>query len=196
MEASKREISLGDHSFYNNRELSWLDFNYRVLEESMDDRNALLERFKFLAIFSSNLDEFFMVRVAGLHDQLKAGFNRPENKAGLTPGEQLAAISRITHQLIQQQDHTYLSQLAPLLAKEKVKILPISEVNHDHLLFLEQLFEEQIFPVLTPMSIDAHRPFPVLSNKSLNLAVVIGSDSNPQTSRDKMAIVQVPSALK
>ena len=89
VDTAKQVMNIGDPSYYNNRELSWLDFNKRVLEEAIDDRNALLERYKFLAIFSSNLDEFFMVRVAGLLDQVKAGFNRPENKAGLTPAEQL-----------------------------------------------------------------------------------------------------------
>ena len=111
-----KEINLEAPAFYNNRELSWLSFNQRVLEEAMDGRNPLLERFKFLAIFSSNLDEFFMVRVAGLLDQVKAGFNRPENKAGLTPKEQLAAISQITRDLVEKQDCTYVQELIPLLA--------------------------------------------------------------------------------
>ncbi|MDQ1004963.1 polyphosphate kinase [Neobacillus niacini] len=196
METSSKETNLEDHSYYNNRELSWLDFNYRVLEEAMDRRNALLERYKFLAIFSSNLDEFFMVRVAGLLDQIKAGFNRPENKAGLTPSEQLAAISKITHQLIAKQDQTYLHELTPQLAKEKVKILSIVELHVGDLFFLENLFDEQLFPVLTPMAIDAYRPFPALLNRSLNLAIVIGEKNNAQPSFDKMAIVQVPSTIK
>ncbi|WP_142294779.1 RNA degradosome polyphosphate kinase [Priestia aryabhattai] len=192
--------NLEDPSFYNNRELSWLDFNKRVLEEAIDERNALLERFKFLSIFSSNLDEFFMVRVAGLLDQVKAGFNRPENKAGLTPKEQLAAISTITHNLIDKQDDVYLYDLAPLLAKEKVKIVSISKTNSTDLSFLESFFDKQIFPILTPMAIDAYRPFPMLLNKSLNLAVQIEGkkqdrSSNTYSKSEKLAIVQVPAGL-
>ncbi|MFC3882418.1 RNA degradosome polyphosphate kinase [Bacillus songklensis] len=193
------ETNLNNHSFYNNRELSWLGFNQRVLQEAMDDRNALLERYKFLAIFSSNLDEFFMVRVAGLLDQVKAGFNRPENKAGLTPKEQLSAISEITHTLVKKQDEVYLHELTPLLAKEQVKMASISEVSPAASAFLEAFFDEQIFPVLTPMAIDAYRPFPMLLNKSLNMAVVIeekGQEKNePLSSGEKLAIVQVPAVM-
>jgi len=192
-------LNLGDPSFYNNRELSWLDFNQRVLEEAMDDKNNLLERYKFLAIVSSNLDEFFMVRVAGLLAQLKAGFNRPENKAGLIPAEQLAAINKITHELIEKHDETYLHQLTPLLAKENVNMIPISEVSDADLSFLEKHFNEHIFPVLTPMAIDAYRPFPMLLNKSLNLAIVLGEPGETSDVKDflkKFAIVQVPSVIK
>ena len=192
-------INLNDHSFYNNRELSWLDFNQRVLEEAIDDRNALLERYKFLAIFSSNLDEFFMVRVAGLVDQRKVGYNRPEDKAGLTPTEQLTAITKIAHELIEKQDHTYLNQLNPLLAKEHVKILSISDLSLDELSFLESHFNEHIFPVLTPMAIDAYRPFPMLLNKSLNLGIILVENEESNEGKDlqeKFAIVQVPSVIK
>ena len=192
-------INLNDHSFYNNRELSWLDFNQRVLEEAMDDRNALLERYKFLAIFSSNLDEFFMVRVAGLVDQRKVGYIRPEDKAGLTPTEQLTSITKIAHELIKKQDQTYLNQLNPLLAKEHVKILSISDLSLDELSFLESHFNEHIFPVLTPMAIDAYRPFPMLLNKSLNLGIVLVENEESNEGKDlqeKFAIVQVPSVIK
>ena len=192
-------INLNDHSFYNNRELSWLDFNQRVLEEAMDDRNALLERYKFLAIFSSNLDEFFMVRVAGLVDQRKAGYIRPEDKAGLTPTEQLTSITKIAHELIEKQDQTYLNQLNPLLAKEHVKILSISDLSQDELSFLESHFNEHIFPVLTPMAIDAYRPFPMLLNKSLNLGIILVENEESNEGKDlqeKFAIVQVPSVIK
>lgn len=199
MEAPLNGINIGDPSYYNNRELSWLNFNQRVLEEAIDERNALLERYKFLAITSSNLDEFFMVRVAGLLDQVKAGFNRPENKAGLTPAEQLEAISEITHQLIEKQDHTYLQVLTPLLEKEQVKIIPISAVSDSELVFLEDQFDEHIFPALTPMAIDAYRPFPMLANKSLNLAIIIGDNTEDVVDltdvSGKLAIVQVPSVI-
>ncbi len=192
-------INLGDPAYYNNRELSWLNFNKRVLEEAMDDRNVLLERYKFLAIFSSNLDEFFMVRVAGLVDQRKAGYQRPENKAGLTPTEQLSAITKITHELIKEHDSTYIHQLTPLLAKEYVGFRSISELSQQELFFLEDHFNEHIFPVLTPLAVDAYRPFPMLLNKSLNLGIVLkeyGSSSEKMNSTEKFAIVQVPSVIK
>lgn len=190
--------TIANPSYYNNRELSWLDFNLRVLQEAIDSRNALLERYKFLAITSSNLDEFFMVRVAGLLDQVKAGFNRPENKAGLTPIEQLEAISKVTHKLIKKQDEIYLELLSPLLAVEEVKIIPIYRITEAEESFLEKHFDEKIFPVLTPMAIDAYRPFPMLANKSLNLAVLLeDKDHNNCTEPldGKLSIVQVPSVL-
>ncbi|MEH7416231.1 RNA degradosome polyphosphate kinase [Neobacillus drentensis] len=193
-------INLGDPAFYNNRELSWLSFNKRVLEEAMDERNPLLERYKFLAIFSSNLDEFFMVRVAGLLDQVKAGYNRPENKAGLTPKEQIAAISKVTRNLVEEQDHTFQYILSPLLEKEGVKIASISKLDSAHLSFLESYFDEQLFPVLTPMAIDAYRPFPMLLNKSLNLAIVLQGKGEEKEAlfpfKGKLAIVQVPAVIK
>lgn len=192
-------VNLNNPDHYNNRELSWLDFNYRVLEEALDKRNALLERFKFLSIFSSNLDEFFMVRVAGLLDQVKAGYNRPENKAGLTPKEQLSAISKLTHTLVKKQDHAYLNRLTPLLAKERVKFVSIDDVSPQWLTFLEHFFDEQIFPVLTPMAVDAYRPFPMLLNKSLNLAVVIEEKLVEKKKHfpfdGNLVIVQVPAVI-
>ncbi|HWL26987.1 MAG TPA: RNA degradosome polyphosphate kinase, partial [Ureibacillus sp.] len=199
MKVLDRTINIADPSFYNNRELSWLAFNLRVLEEAMDSQNALLERYKFLAITSSNLDEFFMVRVAGLLDQVKAGFHRPENKAGLTPVQQLESISQITHKLIEKQDHIYKKQLAPLLANEQINIIPITEISKTDLVFLENHFDEHIFPVLTPMAIDAYRPFPMLANKSLNLAIIIGDKEENidiESFSGKLAIVQVPSVIK
>lgn len=198
MDATVTATNIEDPAYYNNRELSWLDFNLRVLEEAIDGRNALLERYKFLAITSSNLDEFFMVRVAGLHDQVMAGFNRPENKGGLTPIEQLEAISERTHKLIEKQDHTYLQLLSPLLANEGVKILPITEVSETDLFYLEKHFEENIFPALTPLAIDAYRPFPLLANKSLNLAIILKNkpiQAGTEPLPGKLSIVQVPSVI-
>ncbi|WP_088105625.1 RNA degradosome polyphosphate kinase [Halalkalibacter urbisdiaboli] len=192
-------LDLDNPSFYNNRELSWLDFNHRVLQEATDVRNALLERFKFLAIFSSNLDEFFMVRVAGLQDQVKVGFNRPENKAGLTPKEQLSAISNIAHNLVEEQDHVFLEELVPQLANEQIKFVSLADLTPYKMSFLEEIFDEQIFAVLTPMAIDAYRPFPMLLNKSLNLAVILEekNTTNPKflPSNGKLVFVQVPSML-
>lgn len=193
-------VNLDDPSFYNNRELSWLSFNQRVLEEAMDKRNRLLERYKYLAIFSSNLDEFFMVRVAGILDQVKEGVGRPEDKTGLTPKEQLAAISKMTHEFVEKQEQTYLHTLNPLLAKEKVKIVPVSEVSSSSLTFLETYFDEQLLPILTPMAIDASHPFPMLVNKSLNLAIVLQEkergNSAPFPFNGEFAIVQIPRDAK
>lgn len=191
-------INLDKPSYYNNRELSWLDFNSRVLEEAVDDQNALLERYKFLSIFSSNLDEFFMVRVAGLLDQVKAGFNKPENKAGLTPKEQLSAISEKAYLLVKKQDEVY-SELSKILVHEQVSIINIEDAAPKELAILENFFDEQVYPVLTPMAIDAYRPFPMLLNKSLNLAVIIEEKSlEKRIEQDldgNLVIVQVPAVI-
>lgn len=192
----KIEIELNNPEYYNNRELSWLAFNERVLEEALDERNPLLERLKFLAIFSSNLDEFFMVRVAGLKDQVKAGFNKPENKAGLTPKEQVTEISKVTHKLVEMQYKTFCQKLIPMLKEENIQLLKFHELNEMQEGFLKDYFEEEILPVLTPMAIDAYRPFPMLLNKSLNLAVYLEDQEEDEEKRNKFAIVQVPTVLK
>ncbi len=192
---------LDDFSLYNNRELSWLGFNYRVLEEALDDSNPVLDRLKFLAIFSSNLDEFFMVRVAGLLDQVKAGYTKRENKAGLTPKEQLSAISRLAHPMMETHDQAYLNELVPLLNQEKINILPLKAVSMADLTYLEKIFDEEIFPVLTPMAVDAYRPFPMLLNKSLNLGVVIDKKKAEKAKKQTFpfdghfVIVQVPGVI-
>ncbi len=189
-------IDLHNPTFYNNRELSWLAFNKRVLEEAIDKRNPLLERFKFLAIFSSNLDEFFMVRVAGLKDQVKAGFSRPENKASLTPKQQLKQISEENHRLVHLQDMIYTETLVPMLRHEGFQFLSINECNKEQLSFLQHRFHHYIFPVLTPMAVDAYRPFPMLLNKSLNLAVVLRKkEIEEKREKEQLAIVQVPAVL-
>ncbi|MGO4887197.1 RNA degradosome polyphosphate kinase [Anaerobacillus sp. MEB173] len=188
-----QRINLENPTFYNNRELSWLAFNKRVLEEAIDERNPLLERLKFLAIFSSNLDEFFMVRVAGLKDQVKAGFTKPENKAGLTPKQQLSKIALMTHKLVDLQDHYYTNILSRMLEQEGIEFLAIDQLDEIQLEYVTTRFHHYIFPVLTPMAIDAYRPFPMLANKSLNLAVVL--TKNGPNSKEKLAIVQVPAVL-
>ncbi|WP_416827036.1 RNA degradosome polyphosphate kinase [Ectobacillus polymachus] len=190
-------IDLNNTAYYNNRELSWLAFNERVLQEALDERNPLLERLKFTSIFSSNLDEFFMVRVAGLKDQVKVGFNKPENKAGLTPKQQLSMIAKKTHTLIEQQYDTYRNILLPELKREDIEPLSFKDLTPEQLAFIEEYFDEQIFPVLTPVAIDAYRPFPMLLNKSLNLAVML-YDENQQDeeNRRKLGIVQVPSVIE
>lgn len=191
-----QEIDLGHPSLFNNRELSWLAFNERVLQEALDESNPLGERLKFLAIVSNNLDEFFMVRVAGLKDQVKAGFNKPENKAGLTPKEQLAAISKNNHQIVDLQYATYQDKLVPLLEKENIFIRKMEELTSLQNQFVERVFDEQIFPVLTPLAIDAYRNFPMLANKSINLAIIlVDLQKKSERSKEKFAIVQVPAVL-
>ncbi|AOM82613.1 RNA degradosome polyphosphate kinase [Salisediminibacterium beveridgei] len=185
--------NLQETNLYNNRELSWLRFNERVLEEAEDSRNPLLERLKFMAIFSSNLDEFYMVRVAGLKDQVEAGFNKPENKAGMTPKQQLKAISELCHELVKRQYHHFENDLKDGLRKEGIQFLTIQDLDFEEIIRLEDYFRDFIMPVLTPMAIDAYRPFPMLSNKSLNLAVVLQGKKEDKV--EKLAIVQVPSLL-
>ncbi|WP_129726962.1 RNA degradosome polyphosphate kinase [Ectobacillus funiculus] len=190
-------VNLHDTAYYNNRELSWLAFNERVLQEALDERNPLLERLKYISIFSSNLDEFFMVRVAGLQDQVKAGFNQPENKAGLTPKQQLKKISMRAHELVDLQYDTYLHVLQPALEEAGVAFLAFSDLTPEQRTFIEEYFDEQIFPVLTPVAIDAYRPFPMLLNKSLNLAVMLyDKEQEVKEKRLKLGIVQVPSVLE
>ncbi|WLR47723.1 RNA degradosome polyphosphate kinase [Halobacillus litoralis] len=193
MSTEMKTKELDNPLFYNNRELSWLGFNERVLDEALDMDNPLLERLKFLAIVSSNLDEFFMVRVAGLKDQVKAGFNKPENKAGLTPKQQLNKIAEINHKNVEKQYSAYQA-MKPELEKEGISILSIDDLTKEEIQRFETYFDEEIFPVLTPMAVDAYRPFPMLLNKSINLAVVI-SDELDREGATKTAIVQVPSVL-
>ncbi|WP_404427630.1 RNA degradosome polyphosphate kinase [Ureibacillus chungkukjangi] len=180
--------------YYNNRELSWLAFNERVLEEAEDPANPLLERLKFLAIFSSNLDEFFMVRVAGLQDQVRAGFHKPENKSGLTPKEQLAKIAQKTQALVRRQMEVFRYLVHDLLPKEKVYVRDIKALNEQQKKFVNEMFEETIFPVLTPVAVDAYRPFPTLIGKTLNLLVMLEENMYSEHN-ERVAIVQVPSVL-
>ncbi|WP_246020437.1 RNA degradosome polyphosphate kinase [Lysinibacillus telephonicus] len=181
--------------YYNNRELSWLAFNERVLEEAEDINNPLLERLKFLAIFSSNLDEFFMVRVAGLQDQVRAGFHKPENKSGLTPKEQLTKIAQRTQALVRRQMEVYHHIIYELLPQEKVHIREVGSLKEHQKNYINLLFEETIFPVLTPVAVDAYRPFPTLLGKTLNLLVML-EENNIYEENEKVAIVQVPSVLE
>ncbi len=181
--------------YYNNRELSWLAFNERVLEEAEDVNNPLLERLKFLAIFSSNLDEFFMVRVAGLQDQVRAGFHKPENKSGLTPKEQLAKIAERTQALVRRQTEVYRHLIYDLLPQHNVHIADMKDLTSTQKTFINEMFAETIFPVLTPVAVDAYRPFPTLLGKTLNLLVLLEQDEPNSENHERVAIVQVPSVL-
>jgi len=146
MNVQNKPVDLDNPLYYNNRELSWLAFNNRVIDEAFDDNNPLLERLKFIAITSSNLDEFFMVRVAGLKDQVKADFNKPENKAGLTPKQQLKRISEINHTLVDRQYRGY-KELMDLLSKRDIAFLSMDQLTEEQLVKIESFFDEQIFPV-------------------------------------------------
>jgi len=160
-----------DHpSLYINRELSWLEFNDRVLEEAFDRTNPLLERLKFIAIFTTNLDEFFMIRVAALKQQVEAEVIR-RSEDGLTPAETLAAISERLRASLKRQSACLQQIILPEMAERGIRILRIGELNADQRAALRTLFEERVYPVLTPLAVDSGHPFPYISNLSLSLAV-------------------------
>ncbi|MEM9543167.1 MAG: polyphosphate kinase 1 [Cyanobacteria bacterium P01_E01_bin.42] len=184
-------IDLKAPQHYFNRELSWLEFNYRVLHEGLDDRTLLIDRLKFFAIFCSNLDEFFMVRVAGLKKQEEAGVNKLSFD-GRTPSEQLQKIRDRLSPLIQEQDRTFERVLRPKLAEEGVYLLNYVDLNQEQRKYLHNFFEEHIFPVLTPLAVDPSHPFPYISNLSLNLAVLV---KNPETKEELFARIKVPPTL-
>lgn len=185
------EINLKDPQYYINRELSWLEFNYRVLHEAFDSRTLLLERLKFLSIFSTNLDEFFMVRIAALKQQVEAKVAKltPD---GRTPEEQLDAISDRLHPMVVEQHRHFQQQIRPLLVANHIHILDYIDLNQEQRLYMQSYFEEQIFPVLTPLAVDPGHPFPYISNLSLNLAVLV---KDPETEEEFFARVKVPKVL-
>ena len=185
------EVPDGDRSRFINRELSWLDFNSRVLELGADDAVPLLERAKFLAIFSQNLDEFFQVRVAGLADQVAAGLGRT-SPDGLTPREQLRAVAAKVGELVRRAEHCFLDELVPALADVGIVFSSWHQLDDDDRLYLVEEFETRIFPVLTPLAVDPGHPFPYISNLSLNLAVVL---RDPHTGDRRFARVKVPPLL-
>lgn len=175
--------------YYNNRELSWLDFNYRVLQESYDKNNPLLEKLNFISIFSSNLDEFFMVRVAGLKDQVKMGYDKPENKAQMTPQEQLDAIKIKNTDYVNTQYQRY-NELIKELANYDIEMVKPEDLSDALIEKLEKEFKLSVLPTLTPLGIDAYHPFPKLNNKSLNIFVDIDTEDAINS-----AIVQIPSLI-
>jgi len=174
-----------------NRELSWLEFNVRVLALAEDASNRLLERVKFFSIFSSNLDEFFQVRVAGLQEQREAGVG-PASPEGLTPEEQLAGITALVAELYRRTDASWMKDLRPALEKEGVRLVDWSELDDRDRAHLEALFSERIFPVLTPLSVDPAHPFPYISSLSLNLAALV---RDPSSRERRFARVKVPPLL-
>jgi polyphosphate kinase len=185
------EIDLSDPKYYFSRELNWLEFNARVLHEAMDERTPLLERLKFMGIFSTNLDEFFMVRIAAIKDQIEAKVNRltPD---GLTPDRQLSLVSDRVQILIDKQHEHFEKTLRPAMTDRGIYLLDYFELNQEQCNYLQAYFEEQIFPVLTPLAVDPGHPFPHISNLSLNLAVVI---KHPETGEELFARVKIPKVL-
>lgn len=163
--------------YYRNRELSWISFDERVLSEAKDKTIPLFERLKFLSIVSSNLDEFYMIRVASLRDMVNAGYNKPD-LSGMTPIEQLKEINVRTHEMVQTQYNTYNRSIIPLLHKQGLHVISEHEkLSEEQKAYLDRYFEENIYPVLTPMAMDSSRPFPLIRNKSLNIGALIKKKS-------------------
>ena len=194
--------------YFTNRELSWLKFNIRVLNEAKDDDVKLFERLKFLSITSSNLDEFFMVRIASLKDMVEADYKK-KDISGMSADKQLNVLTKETHNFVKKQYEIYNRSLLPLLKKEKLHIvshedeLTVSESD-----FINEYFYEVVYPVLTPMAVDASRPFPLVRNKTLNIAALIRKRKDETAKKKKkdvylgnvdgdmdFAMVQVPSVL-
>jgi len=185
-------IPLDDPSLYINRETSWLEFNDRVLEEALDERNPLLERLKFIAIYGTNLDEFFMIRIAGLMQQLAAEVHKRSDD-GRTPEEQLDLVSqRLRRSLARMTD--CLHELFPALERHGIRILPYDGLDVDTTRALRRYFEERVFPVLTPLAIDKGHPFPYISNLSISLAVEL-EETTPDGPIQYVARVKVPPSL-
>ena len=185
-------ISLDDPALYINRELSWLEFNRRVLEEAQDPRVPLLERFKFLAIFESNLDEFFMVRVGGLQQKVQASIAFGSGADKMPPHEQLEHISQVVRQLTDESYRLFAQELRPALEREGVVLRAMKDLTDGDRKHLSGFFRREIFPVLTPLAIDPGHPFPHLLNKSLNLVVLL---QRPGQTETLFAVVQAPAVL-
>ena len=195
----EKEKNYTNPEYYENRELSWIKFNNRVLNEARDKSIPLLERCKFVSITSSNLDEFFMVRVASLKDVVHAGYKK-RDIAGMTAGEQLEAINAATRELVEMQYNTYNRSLLPLLKEQDIEIIHAHEdLNQKQAEFVDKYFMDNVYPVLTPMAVDASRPFPLIRNKTLNIAALIRrkQEDLPDHGRKEIefSTVQVPSVL-
>jgi len=194
----KQNIPVSNHLISTNprerlidRELSWLAFNERVLELAEDTSNPLLERCRFLAIFSSNLDDFFMIRVASLKRKLESGVTK-KNTAGFTPFELMAEISKKTQELIARQTKCFQTDILPKLAQNGIEITDWESLNEDEKSYINKIFTNRIFPVLTPLAVDPSHPFPYISGLSLNLAVLV---KQPETNEELFARVKVPASL-
>lgn len=185
-------VNLKNPDLYFNRELSWLKFNDRVLEEAMDTSHPLLERLKFLSIFSSNLDEFFMIRVAGLKEQIAANIHELPID-GLAPQEVLDRISKKVHDDVNQQARTLLEDVLPKLRKKGIRVRYYNTLTADQKDFLRTYFKEKIFPILTPLAVDPSHPFPALRNLGLNLLIELRDPL--QRKETKVAVLPIPSLV-
>jgi polyphosphate kinase len=197
-QAGDREpVEAGDPRLFVNRELSWLAFNERVLEEAQDASLPLYERLKFLAIVSSNLDEFFMIRVAGLKQQIRGQVvETPAD--GMTAAEQLDAISMRSHAMVAEMDRLYREDLLPALSTAGVHVITPGTMTTEQTTYARSYFQQHVFPALTPLAVDPGHPFPHLKNKSLNIAVTLnktGRRSKRQPRENLLAVVQVPMVL-
>ena len=175
---------------YLNRELSWLEFNRRILEQAFDDRHPLLERVKFLSIFSSNLDKFFMVRISGIRAQIDAGVIQP-SPDGRSPMEQLALIRPVVDALSDRQRRCWCEELLPRLARHGILIKEYGDLSPAERTHAEAVFHSQLFPILTPLAFDPGHPFPHISNLSLNLAVVV----HDRRGQERFARIKMPEVL-
>ena len=210
MDKKNSSIDFADPQYYTNRELSWILFNKRVLSEARDKQIPLFERLKFLSITASNLDEFFMIRVASLKDMVHAGYTKPDI-AGLKPSEQLKELNVATHDLVSLQYSTYNRSLLPLLLSNGLRIVEHHEdLTEKEGAYVDKYFEENVYPVLTPMAVDSSRPFPLIRNKSLNIGALVRKKAEKEVKAGKeeknikvekgkgeleFATVQVPSVL-
>ena len=166
-------MNMSDETIFINRELSWLDFNQRVLALGKDKNVQLAERVKFLAIYGSNLDEFFMVRVASLKDMVHANYKK-KDIAGMSASEQLEKINERTRELVTLQYNTYNRSLVPLMHQHGIVVIDAFEdLSESQAAFVDRYFEDNVYPVLTPMAVDASRPFPLIRNKTLNIAALL-----------------------
>ncbi|CDD65225.1 polyphosphate kinase [Firmicutes bacterium CAG:882] len=186
---------MGNNSkMFINRELSWLEFDTRVLGEAENEDNPLFERLKFLSITASNLDEFFMVRVASLKDMVNAGYTK-KDIAGMTAKEQLEALDGRTHAFVKRQYAIYNNELVPALDNQGFHIIASHEdLTDEQAEFVDKYFHEEVYPVLTPMAVDSSRPFPLIRNKTLNIAALL-KKKNGDDDETEFATVQVPSVL-
>ena len=182
-----------DPDLFINRELSWLAFNSRVLEEAMDTTVPLLDRLKFAIIVSGNLDEFFMVRVAGLKHAIEEGDTTPD-LAGLTPRQQLHVVSERAHEMVDMLGQTLTEQILPALAEQGVRVVTLGSLEAPQRAHLSRYFRAEVLPALTPLAIDASRPFPRLANLTFNLGVLLAPAEGEEQPR--LGVVQVPSGLR
>ena len=178
--------------YFKNRELSWMDFNDRVLEEARNKDNPLLERINFLGITQSNVDEFFMVRVASLHKLIAAGIKTTDS-SGQTPEKQLDAINQKEHRAVEKRYSTYWRSLLPLLEKKNIFIKEVKDLNAQQYEFVRRYFSDELYPIITPMADDTNRPFPFIANDSLNIAVCL---KDKEDGKHYYATLRVPNNFK